>query len=57
MSEDGVISTRQAAEQLGVSVRTVQLWVEAGELKAWKTAGMIPSGSVASRSARRSTSS
>ncbi len=39
MSEDGVISTRQAAEQLGVSVRTVQLWVEAGELKAWKTAG------------------
>ncbi|HRK85353.1 MAG TPA: excisionase family DNA-binding protein [Alcaligenes faecalis] len=32
-------STRQAAELLGVSVRTVQLWVEAGTLKAWKTQG------------------
>lgn len=34
-----VVTTRQAAEQLGVAVRTVQLWVEAGRLKAWKTAG------------------
>lgn len=39
MPEDGVISTRQAANQLGVSVRTIQLWVDAGELKAWTTAG------------------
>ncbi len=34
-----VYSTRQAADLLGVSVRTVQLWVEAGTLKAWKTQG------------------
>ena len=33
------LSTRQAADLLGVSVRTVQLWVESGVLKAWKTAG------------------
>ena len=37
MSE--VCTTRQAAERLGVSLRTVQLWVESGVLKAWKTAG------------------
>ena len=36
---DAVYSTRQAADLLGVSVRTVQLWVEAGTLKAWKTQG------------------
>ncbi len=36
---DAVYSTRQAAEKLGVSLRTVQLWVEAGILRAWKTAG------------------
>lgn len=34
-----VVSTREAAELLGVAVRTVQLWVEAGVLRAWKTAG------------------
>lgn len=33
------LTTRQAAELLGVALRTVQLWVEAGTLKAWKTAG------------------
>ena len=33
------LSTRKAAEQLNVSLRTVQLWVERGSLKAWKTAG------------------
>ena len=32
-------STREAAQLLGVSLRTVQLWVESGVLKAWKTAG------------------
>lgn len=34
-----VVSTREAADLLGVAVRTVQLWVEAGVLRAWKTAG------------------
>lgn len=32
-------TTREAAKILGVSLRTVQLWVESGELKAWKTDG------------------
>jgi len=32
-------STAEAAKLLGVSHRTVQLWVEAGTLQAWKTAG------------------
>lgn len=32
-------STREAAEILGVSPKTVQLWVESGVLQAWKTAG------------------
>lgn len=39
MSRDDVLTTRQAAQRLGVSVRTVQLWVESGVLPAWKTAG------------------
>ncbi len=34
-----VCSTREAAERLGVSLRTVQLWSEAGVLRAWKTPG------------------
>jgi excisionase family DNA binding protein len=33
------VSTREAADMLGVALRTVQLWVEAGALTAWKTAG------------------
>ncbi|MCB1816672.1 MAG: excisionase family DNA-binding protein, partial [Gammaproteobacteria bacterium] len=33
------MTTRQAAQVLGVSVRTVQLWVEAGSLAACKTPG------------------
>ncbi len=32
-------TTREAARILGVSVRTVQLWVENGTLDAWKTEG------------------
>lgn len=34
-----VYTTLEAAKLLGVSVRTVQLWVEAGDLQAWKTQG------------------
>ncbi|MET3107337.1 excisionase family DNA binding protein [Oxalobacteraceae bacterium GrIS 2.11] len=34
-----IMSTRDAALCLGVSVRTVQLWVENGCLEAWKTPG------------------
>ncbi|WP_066128865.1 helix-turn-helix domain-containing protein [Bordetella ansorpii] len=33
------ITTKVAAEMIGVSVRTIQLWVEAGVLQAWKTEG------------------
>lgn len=32
-------STREAAQLLGISVRTAQLWVEDGRLLAWKTPG------------------
>lgn len=32
-------STAEAAKLLGVSHRTIQLWVESGTLLAWKTAG------------------
>lgn len=32
-------TTREAAEILGVSLRTAQLWAEAGLLEAWKTTG------------------
>ncbi len=39
MSQNDVYTTRQAALRLGVSLRTVQLWVESGILPAWKTAG------------------
>ncbi|MDW3681284.1 response regulator [Cupriavidus sp. CV2] len=42
-------STKTAAELLGVSLRTVQLWVENGRLPAWKTDGghrRIPADSV-----------
>lgn len=39
MSDKEFYSTIEAAKLLGVSVRTVQLWVENGSLDAWKTAG------------------
>lgn len=39
MSQNDVCTTRQAARRLGVSLRTVQLWVENGTLPAWKTVG------------------
>lgn len=39
VTNDDVLSTREAAERLGVALRTVQLWVEGGVLPAWKTAG------------------
>lgn len=32
-------STRDAGKMLGVSLRTVQLWVDGGLLEAWKTVG------------------
>jgi excisionase family DNA binding protein len=38
-AEEEVCSTRAAADRLGVSLRTVQLWSEAGLLRAWKTPG------------------
>ena len=32
-------TTREAAKALGICVRTAQLWVESGRLRAWKTPG------------------
>lgn len=32
-------TTREAAQILGISLRTAQMWVERGVLQAWKTAG------------------
>lgn len=37
--EKSFCTTREASLLLGVSVGTVQLWVESGLLQAWKTAG------------------
>lgn len=36
---DATVTTREAARILGISLRTAQLWVEAGILNAWKTVG------------------
>ena len=33
------LTTREAAQALGISLRTAQLWVENGRLEAWKTEG------------------
>jgi len=38
-TEEAYLSTREAAEILGISLRTAQLWVESGVLLAWKTSG------------------
>lgn len=37
--DEQTCTTREAAKALGISVRTAQLWVEAGRLRAWKTPG------------------
>lgn len=37
--EDPIITTREAAEILGVSVRTAQTWIEENALDSWKTPG------------------
>lgn len=34
-----ILTTAHAAELLGVSIRTAQLWVESGRLPSWKTPG------------------
>jgi len=38
-STSDFLSTRETAVQLGLSPTTIQLWVEAGKLPAWKTKG------------------
>lgn len=38
-NSDDFCSTEESAKALGVSLRTVQLWVEGGALQAWKTPG------------------
>jgi excisionase family DNA binding protein len=39
VNESAYLSTKEAADILGISLRTAQLWVENGILKAWKTPG------------------
>lgn len=39
MPKESFFTSREAAKKLGVSTTTIQLWVEAGVLSAWKTAG------------------
>jgi len=36
---DPILTTREAAQLLGVAVSTAQLWMESGALPAWKTPG------------------
>lgn len=58
MAETEFLSTRQAAQRLGVSLGTVQNMVENGALEAWKTTGghrRIPVSSVDALLARRRT--
>ncbi len=37
--DDEILTTRQVAELLGVSVKTAQTWVTSGVIEAWKTPG------------------
>ena len=37
--QESYLTTRETAVKLGLSLRTIQLWVESGVLTAWKTAG------------------
>ncbi|NVK40024.1 MAG: response regulator [Oceanospirillaceae bacterium] len=37
--QDDICTSRKAAELLGVSARTVQLWADAGVVASWKTPG------------------
>ncbi|MDR2187195.1 MAG: excisionase family DNA-binding protein [Azonexus sp.] len=56
MTEPEFLSTRQAAQRLGVSLGTVQNMVESGALEAWKTTGghrRIPVASVEALLTRR----
>ncbi len=56
MADQEYLSTRQAAQRLGVSLGTVQNMVESGALEAWKTAGghrRIPVASIDAVLARR----
>jgi len=56
MATEEHLSTRQAAERLGVSLGTVQNMVESGVLEAWKTVGghrRIPVASLEAYLARR----
>lgn len=39
MDIPATLTTRGVAKRLGVSLRAVQMWVESGELDAWKTPG------------------
>jgi excisionase family DNA binding protein len=39
LSQTAYCTTREAAELLGISLRTAQLWTESGLLDAWKTEG------------------
>lgn len=38
-NDDPILTTRDAARLLGVAVSTAQLWMEDGDLPAWKTPG------------------
>jgi excisionase family DNA binding protein len=56
MEDDPILTTREAAVLLGVSVRTVQTWVEEGAIDSWKTPGghrRLRKSAVAALRARR----
>lgn len=39
VTDDTILTTRDASQLLGVSVSTAQLWMESGALPSWKTPG------------------